>query len=206
MDKTERIRLKSLAKEQIKGSIGTMFLILLAVYVLVFAASWVTSFAGGVGGYIIGPALGIGIVMIYLNMAKGVKPHFSDVFNGFDLFSKSLLLQLLTEIFVFLWSLLFIVPGIIKSIAYSAAPYILAENPQKNVREILKESENLMMGHKKDYFILTMSFLPWIFLSALTFGIGLIYVVPYMDMTMTNFYLSIKPVETEQYFYEEKVN
>ena len=206
MDKTERIRLKSLAKEQIKGSIGTMFLILLAVYVLVFAASWVTSFSGGVGGYIIGPALSIGIVMIYLNMAKGVKPNFSDVFNGFDLFSKSLLLQLLTEIFVFLWSLLFIVPGIIKSIAYSAAPYILAENPQKNVREILKESENLMMGHKKDYFILTMSFLPWIFLSALTFGIGLIYVVPYMDMTMTNFYLSIKPVETEQYFYEEKVN
>ena len=206
MDKTERIRLKSLAKEQIKGSIGTMFLILLAVYVLVFAASWVTSFSGGVGGYIIGPALSIGIVMIYLNMAKGVKPHFSDVFNGFDFFTKSLLLQLLTEIFVFLWSLLFIVPGIIKSIAYSAAPYILAENPQKNVREILKESENLMIGHKKDYFILTMSFLPWIFLSALTFGIGLIYVVPYMDMTMTNFYLSIKPVETEQYFYEEKVN
>ena len=198
MNSIERMRLKTLAKEQIKGNIGILFLILLAVYVLIFAATWVTSAVGGIGGYIIGPALTISIIMVYLNLAKGIKPQFTDSFNGFEIFAKALLLQLITEVFTFLWTLLFIVPGIIKSISYSAAPYIMAENPTISAMDALDESKRIMDGHKMDYFVLTLSFIPWMLLGVLTLGIALIYAVPYMDMTLTNFYLSIKPQTVEE--------
>ena len=91
-----------------------------------------------------------------------------------------------------MWTLLFIVPGIIKSISYSAAPYIMAENPTISAMDALDESKRIMDGHKMDYFVLTLSFIPWMLLGVLTLGIALIYAVPYMDMTLTNFYLSIK--------------
>lgn len=76
--------------------------------------------------------------------------------------------------------------------AYSMAPYILAENPEMSAKEALEKSKQITQGHKSELFVLQLSFLGWILLSAVTLGIASIYVVPYMSATVANFYNSIK--------------
>lgn len=188
----DRISLKMKAKEQIQGNIWMLFLIELAIFVVVGAASTITAEMGGVGGFIIAPAFAISQCLVFLNLAKQIKPQFSDTFEGFDYFGKSLVLYIIMQVFISLWSLLLIIPGIIKTLSYSMAMFILAENKEIRPMDALRESTRIMDGHKMDYFVLMLSFIPWILLSAVTFGIAAIYVIPYMNMTTTNFYLSIK--------------
>ena len=95
--------------------------------------------------------------------------------------------------FVFLWSLLLIIPGIIKAFAYSQAMYIIAENPEMNAMDALKRSEEMMKGHKMEMFVLGLSFIGWILLGMLTLGLLYIWLLPYMNATMTIFYNNIKP-------------
>ena len=90
------------------------------------------------------------------------------------------------------WSLLFVIPGIVKSFAYSMSYYILADNPELTAKEALNKSKEMMNGHKWDLFVLNLSFFWWYLLVGITFGIAAIYVVPYMNATIVNFYNSIK--------------
>ena len=106
--------------------------------------------------------------------------------------------MLLVAVFTLLWSLLLYIPGIIKAISYSMSFYILAENPEMSAREALNESKKIMHGHKMDYFVLALSFIPWILLVMITFGIAAIWVAPYMQLTITNFYHSIKTKKDTQ--------
>lgn len=93
------------------------------------------------------------------------------------------------DLFVFLWSLLFIIPGIVKSYEYKMVPYLLAEYPDMDRREVFEKSREMMRGQKFDTFILDLSFLPWNILSSLTFGlVGLFYVAPYQDATFAELY------------------
>lgn len=94
----------------------------------------------------------------------------------------------LVTLFTFLWSLLLIVPGIIKSYAYALATYIAADEPETAPRETLRKSEELMMGHKMDLFILDLTFIGWYLLGLLCLGIGIIFVIPYHYMARAEFY------------------
>jgi len=95
-------------------------------------------------------------------------------------------------IFIFLWSLLLIVPGFIAALKYSMVYYILADNPQIGVFEAIRESKRITDGHKWELFVLYLSFLGWMILGAITFGVGYLYVTPYMTTTIANFYDKIK--------------
>ena len=96
-------------------------------------------------------------------------------------------------LFIFLWSLLFIIPGIIKSISYAMTPYILADCPDVKVRDALKLSMKMMKGHKMEYFILGLSFIGWILLSVVTAGlVNVFYTGPYMGSTFAAYYLALK--------------
>ena len=99
-----------------------------------------------------------------------------------------IVLNLLIIIFTFLWSLLFVIPGIIKGISYSQSYFILAENPDMTASEALNESKRIMDGHKWEYFVLQLSFLGWTILASFTFGILFIWLVPYMECTLVNYY------------------
>jgi uncharacterized membrane protein len=133
------------------------------------------------------------MVMIYLGLTKNVKPQFGDIFKGFSsLFGKALWLSVITVFFTFLLSLLLFIPGIIKAIAYSMAPYILAENPGMTAREALRESTRITNGHKFELFVLQLSFIGWILLVPVTFGLIAIWLVPYMNAAAANAYLEIK--------------
>ncbi len=115
-----------------------------------------------------------------------------DVFSGINQTGRALWLNILVSFFTFLWSLLFVIPGIIKQYSYSMAFYVLADNPELTAREALAKSKEIMQGHKLDLFVLHLSFIGWFFLVGLTFGIAAIYVIPYMSTTVANFYNSIK--------------
>ena len=124
---------------------------------------------------------------------KGQQPEAKDAFCGFDDFFSAFKVNLLTGIFTFLWSLLFVIPGIIKSISYSMAMYVLAENKGKNAMECINESKAMTEGHKMDLFLLGLSFMGWILLTIVTCGIAYIWVGPYMSTTFANAYRSLKP-------------
>ena len=180
----ERKVIKAAAKAQIKGSVGTFFLCYLV-------AGLITGVTFGLGGLFL-PALIVGINMMFLGLIVGVKPQFGDMFKAANLFGRALWLQIIMGIFIYLWSLLLIVPGIIKAFAYSMSFYILADNPNLTAREALNESKRITNGHKMKLFVLELSFIPWFMLCGITFGIASIYVMPYVNATFANFYNAIK--------------
>ena len=106
-------------------------------------------------------------------------------------------LYIITNFFTFLWSLLFVIPGIVKIYSYSMAPFILADNPDFTAREALSKSKKIMNGHKFELFVLQLSFFWWYILDWITLGIASIYVIPYVNATTTNFYNKIKEPKIE---------
>lgn len=98
----------------------------------------------------------------------------------------------LKDLFVFLWTLLFIIPGIVKGYAYSMVPYILADNPNIGAKRAIELSDNMTRGHKWDMFVLNLSFLGWYLLGVLCFFIGGIFVRPYDDATHAELYLTLR--------------
>jgi uncharacterized membrane protein len=99
---------------------------------------------------------------------------------------------LLVYLYTALWTLLLIVPGIVKGLAYSLTPFIVKDNPQLSPNQAINLSMKMMKGHKFDLFYLYLSFIGWIFLAILTLGIGLLWVIPYMQTSMAAFYLDVK--------------
>lgn len=129
----------------------------------------------------------------YLELSKGKKVNLNMLGIGYtQAWGKSILLNILIGLFTFLWSLLFIIPGIIKSYSYRLSFFILADNPELSASEALKKSKEMMKGHKYDLFILDLSFIWWYVLVGITFGVASIYVVPYVEATRINFYQSLK--------------
>lgn len=102
-------------------------------------------------------------------------------------------IQFLRQLYTFLWSLLFLIPGIIKSYEYRMIPYLLAENPNLSCEAAFRISREMMKGQKWDAFVLDLSFLGWIFLSACTCGIlAIFYVLPYMAYTDAELYVALQ--------------
>ncbi|NLK86395.1 MAG: DUF975 family protein [Clostridiaceae bacterium] len=98
----------------------------------------------------------------------------------------------LKNLYIFLWTLLLIIPGIIKGYAYSMVPYILADNPNIGAKRAIELSDNMTRGHKLDMFVLQLSFIGWYLLGALFFFIGGLFVRPYEDATFAELYLTLR--------------
>lgn len=188
-----RAELKAQAKQQLKGKVWWLFLCTLIITGISMVLSMIP-FVGVIGTYIIMPALTIGLTMVYLSVTYGEDVQINMLFDGFrgSLFGKSIVLFLMVIFFTILWSLLFVIPGIIKGYSYSMAFYILAENPDMTAREALNESKEIMQGHKMELFVLQLSFILWAFAIIFTLGLAAIYVEPYMQLTYANFYHNIK--------------
>ena len=200
-----RAELKEQAKAQLKGKVWMLFLCALVVSVITGIFSGIStaltqagsgalgSVVSLVGSILVTPPLSLGLVMVYLNVTYGEDPQVGTVFEPFKkCYGKSIALTFLVGIFVLLWSLLLIIPGIIMAYAYSQSFRIMAENPELSAMECIKESKRIMNGRKMDLFVLQLSFIGWILLVAVTLGIAAIYVYPYMMLTETNFYHRIK--------------
>lgn len=202
-----RAEIKAQAKAQLKGKVGMFFLCLLIVYAITFALCFIP-LIGVIGMYIVLPPLMLGLIMVCLNVTYGDNVEIGTLFKGFNYMGKAIALFLMVIFFTMLWSLLFVIPGIIKAYSYSMAFYILAENPEMTAREALNESKEITKGHKLDLFVLELSFILWGLLATVTFGIAYVYVLPYMQLTYVNFYHNIKrqPAQTEAVYEEPAFN
>lgn len=137
--------------------------------------------------------LTLGYIIYFLMFVKRQKPEILNLFDGYKkCLGNSILAGFLTNVYIFLWSLLLIIPGIIKSLSYAMTYYIIADNPNIKALDAIKRSQKMMNGHKWEYFVLELSFIGWVILSLLTCGIGFIWLTPYMETTKANFYLTIK--------------
>ena len=148
----------------------------------------------GVGILLIsGPVL-YGVAYLFLKQARdGMPMKIGDIFCGFQSdFSGTFLLGLMTDIYIILWALLLIVPGFIMAYAYSMAYFIKAEHPDYDWRRCLNESREIMQGNKWRLFCLDLSFIGWFIVSIFTLGIGLLWVVPYMQAARAQFYEDVR--------------
>ncbi len=131
----------------------------------------------------------------FANMALRAADHrqlsVGDAFIGFNQFGRAFGCLFMMGLFTFLWSLLLVIPGIIKAFSYMLAPYLVIENPQMAVMEAIDESRRLMDGNKWRAFGLGLSFIGWWLLAILTFGLLLFWLIPYQSITMGAFYRAV---------------
>lgn len=111
-------------------------------------------------------ALELGLSLFFLGLFRKQLVNATDVFLGFEKFGKALGLLLFQALFIILWTMLFVIPGIIAAIRYSQAFFILADNPDMSIRECMNASKMMMSGNKAKYFCLSFSFIGWLILTA----------------------------------------
>lgn len=146
------------------------------------------------GGWIslifVGPFI-FSLAYISKNVFEDIEPKIEDLFEGFKNFTKSFVIYILQMVFIILWALLLIIPGIIKIFAYSMSYYVAIDNPNLTARECIKESQRIMKGHKWELFCLHFSYIGWLFLSLFTLGILLLWVAPRIEQATYLFYLDV---------------
>lgn len=154
--------------------------------------------------FILGGAIELGVCAYFSRTMLGDRPPFSALFDRFHIFFKALGLRLFMGLFIFLWALLLIIPGIVASYRYAMAPYLMAEYPEMGIREAVNRSKQMMQGYKGDLFALHFSFIGWLVLAIaagmllvfvsralgmLAAGIGGLLLSPYMNAAEAAFYL-----------------
>ncbi|MDY0294517.1 MAG: DUF975 family protein [Acholeplasmataceae bacterium] len=181
--------LRHQAWDQLRKSYWMVFVVTLIVAALPAASSIAV-----VGFIIAGPLLvGQAIYLIDMVETNSDGKKIELVIEGFKKsFVNSFLAMLLVGVFTFLWSLLFIIPGIIKYYAYAMTPFIIAEDPEIDAMAAIAKSQEMMRGHKMELFILQFSFIGWYLLAALTFGVGFIFLLPYVKTAEANFYVELR--------------
>lgn len=140
------------------------------------------------GQFVLRGSISIGHDRFCLKLVDGEQAQFDDLFSAFDIFGSAFVLNLLIALKVFAWSLLFVIPGIVKMYAYSMAYYIKLDHPDYGWKACIDESRQLMDGHKWEKFVLDLSFLGWIIVGSLCLGVGTLWVTPYMEATNAQFY------------------
>lgn len=154
---------------------------------------WKYSIPGVLFFIFVGAPLAIGLYNTFLWLLRGDRNIVDNMFKlGFKPFWRSALGYFLMAVKIFLWMLLFIIPGIIKAFAYVLTPYILKDNSELSCLEAIERSRLMMKGNKWRYFVLCLSFIGWILLGILTLGIGLLWIAPYIYTTSAAFYEDVK--------------
>lgn len=183
--------LRFTARNQLRGQWGIAVLIS-AVFMIISGIPNAIPDVGSVISIILTGPLTLGIISCFMKLVRKQHFKFENLFDGFKNFTSSFILQILITLFVLLWALLLIIPGIIAAYRYSMSFYILYDNPNIGAMEALESSKIIMMGNKWRLFCLHLSFIGWALLSVLSLGIGFLWLVPYMNTSMANFYEDLK--------------
>ena len=186
-----RQEIKATAKQQFSENYWMSVGAVILAFLIIGAASGVSF---GIGYLLLAPPIMIGIQFFSLSVYRGEMPSLETMFTtGFSNYGRKLGGMLWMWLFTYLWMLLLIVPGIIKAIAYSMTPYILADCPNVNATEALKISMRMTQGHKGEIFVMYLSFIGWFLLSGITFGlVGIFYSNPYFYISLGGLYEELK--------------
>lgn len=177
--------IKMRAKHALDGQWGLAIAVILVASLLESCSASLR----GVGAALLAGPVGVGVCSFFLRLIDRDSPIFSDLFDGFRSFINCFIAGLLQSILVTVFTMLLVIPGIIKALAYSQAYFILAEHPDLDGWAALKASERLMNGHKEELLMLWLSFIPWLLLCVFVFPI--LYVGPFFSASMAQFYRNI---------------
>ncbi len=155
-------------------------------------------FLGTLYGILVSGILAVGVSWYFIKLFRQRNGGLDDLRYGLGFAQKAIVMNLLITIKVFLWSLLFVIPGIIAGLRYSMANYILADDPSKDPRQCIAESSEMMRGNKMSYVILCLSFIGWLILSSIPAGIAQNAMMP----QVSSFLSSVEPTSAElsEYF------
>lgn len=188
----DRAELKARARAQLGGGIfqNAWMTALAACLLIGLIGAAAGSILPGLGALLVIGPLEYGQAYLFLKQARdGQKMQLGDMFRGFqDDFGGTFLIGLMTGIFTFLWSMLFVIPGIVKYYSYSMAYYVKLDHPEYGWKACIDESRRIMNGHKLEKFVLDLSFIGWIIVGSLCLGVGTLWVTPYMAATEAYFY------------------
>ena len=188
--------LRAVAREQLKGKWGNPVLATFVYIVILVLISFIPMIGWFISFLIAGPFF-LGFMTYFLNLKRGKNSKIEDIFGGFKIFGAAFVLHILISVFTLLWTLLLIIPGIIAAIKYSMAYFILSDNPNISAQEAINRSKVMMEGNKKQFFYLMLSFLGWALGCVLTLGIGFLWLLPYVNMTLVNFYENLIKLKQE---------
>ena len=194
----DRAELKARAKAQLgNGIFQNTWLMAALVCFIQGAIVSVASSLLNVAGIVLAGPMAYGLSVVFLkNAREGGEIKIEDLFAGFSGdFLQIFLMGLLQSLFIALGSVLFVIPGIIVSMALSMVWYIKIDHPSYTWKEAFAASRDMTNGRKMELFILSLSFIGWMILGSLCFGIGILFVMPYMNATMVQWYLANKPAE-----------
>ncbi len=191
--------LRALGREALKGKwglgvVGTLILFALTlVPAIIFntifgSGETTTSGVSSIYSMLISGPMTLGYAMFAISIFRRRETSPAEVFYGFERFGKAFGLYIVRSIFIFLWTLLLIIPGIIAAFRYSMCFYILADNPNMGIMEALNESKRMMRGNKWKYFCLNLSFIGWGIVACFTAGIGFLWLTPYVEVSVIAFY------------------
>jgi uncharacterized membrane protein len=183
--------LRSDAREQLSGNWGGA---ILSCFIFSAISSAVSGTAG-IGSLILGGPLELGLATYFLQLKRQKKAQLEILFRGFKNFEHALILYIARTIFVLLWSLLLIIPGIIAALKFSMAVYILHDNPELSGMDAINRSKAMMDGQKGKLFGLYFGFIGWAILCIFTLGIGYLWLFPYIKASEANFYEDLKSAQ-----------
>ena len=194
---TSNQALMTLALKSLKGKWGIAIGAWLAFFILTnlqIGWEWQGNDGGNykvaleIVGLIISGPLSLGYTTLILLISRNQKPDFAILFGGFKRFGISFAAYLLRFIFIILWTLLLIIPGIIACLRYSQTFYILSEDENIGPLEAISKSKEMMVGNKWKLFCLYCRFIGWFILCIVTLGFAGLYVGPYISQSCANFY------------------
>lgn len=203
-DVINRQDLKKAAREKIKGNLWNIWKALLVPAAVGFVLgilgailgedSTIYSFISFIFEVALIP-ISAGIILYILNFERGKSFDIKDLFTYYDKRMLGLiLLEVVIGLFTILWTILFIIPGIIAAISYSMSLYIWVDETKTDTLDVIKESKRMMKGYKWDFFVFQLSFIGWYLLVGITFGIAAIYVVPYNTLAQAMYYDELKAI------------
>lgn len=197
--------LRACSRQQLKGAWGKMALAIFVYSLITIFSQFIFSEYGfyipvldiiiTIAVLVTAGPFALGLTGYFLKRIRGQEIFVKNIFDGFKRFLPSLALAFFTTLFVFLWSFLLIVPGIIKSFSYSMAFYIMYDNPDMKPLDAIRKSQLMMKGYKGKLFMLYLSFFGWCLLAVLTLGIGYFWITPYMCLAVGNFYENLKQAQ-----------
>lgn len=190
-----RAELKNAAHDNLRGNWTSP--VLATLLYVVFSALTEIPFVGILISLLIILPMAYSYTLLFLDFIRGDKEKLIEkLFGFFKDYGRAFGTAFMVALYTLLWSLLLIIPGIIKTYAYSMTYFISKDHPEYSIDACIEASKKMMYGHKWELFVLQLSFIGWFLLSILTLGIGLLWVIPYYQTTFAHYYEELK-AETE---------
>lgn len=170
---------------------GTISMEMLSIILLALGVFLLIVMIVSIAVFILGSIISLGYAKYNLDLIDGRPAAVGTMFKYFPHWKRAISTNLLKTLLIFVWSLLFIIPGIVAAYSYAMVPYILAENPTISATDALYRSKRMMRGNRFRLFCLSFSFIGWMFLSAFTLTIGNLWLTPYMQASFADFYREV---------------